>query len=70
MIQYSYLSFGSEGRIDRFSMEKGAVYVEALEGGAVGPVMLNKELLKLLKIGDVMWENRNRYLGSFFLIAS
>ncbi len=40
MIQYSYLPFNSEGRIDQSSMKKDAVYLEALEGGTVGPVML------------------------------
>ncbi len=39
-------------KVSRF--EKNAVFIEALEGGTVGPVMLSKELVSALKTGDVM----------------
>ena len=39
-------------KVSRF--EKYTVYLETLEGGTVGPVMLSKELVAVLKPGDVM----------------
>lgn len=39
-------------KVSRF--EKDAVYLEALEGDSVGPVMLSKELVAVLITGDVM----------------
>lgn len=43
-----------EGYMTIVLMEKDSVYLETEEGATVGPVMLTRELVKLLKVGDVM----------------
>lgn len=43
-----------EGYMKVIRFEKNAVYLEPLEGGTVGTVMLSKQIVAVLKIGDVM----------------
>ena len=43
-----------EGYFKIIRIEKNSAYLETEESSTVGPVMLSRELVKILKIGDVM----------------
>jgi len=43
-----------EGYMRIIRLEKDSVYLETEEGSTVGPVMLSRELVKVLRLGDVM----------------